>query len=67
MRAKYLRDNSFSHEIYTNDLPIGSKIWINIVKSLKLLEMVVRWVVRDGNTIRFLEDNWLWGSPIIHT
>ena len=53
MKAKYLSNSHFSYNLYNNDLPRGSKIWMNIMKSIGLLREGVRWITGNGQTIRF--------------
>lgn len=65
MRAKYLSSTQFIYKLY-NDLPRGSKIWMNIMKSRGLLREGLRWVIGNGQNIIFWEDNWLGGRLLVH-
>ena len=62
MKAKYLSNSLFTHNIFNNDLWGGSKIWMNIVKSRGILREGVRWIMGNGKNIRFWEDNWIGGK-----
>ena len=64
MRAKYLGNLIFSHCTWRNDLPMGSKIWCNIVKIRTILKEGVRWLLGNGNQINFWEDPWLIDKPL---
>ena len=52
-KAKYLMNLKLSHCTWRNDLPMGSKIWGNIVKNRTLFKDGVRWLVGNGNHINF--------------
>jgi hypothetical protein len=64
LKAKYLGNLKFSHCIWRNDLPMGSKIWGNIVRNRSLLREGMRWLVGYGNHINFWEDPWLAEKPL---
>jgi len=49
LQVKYLGNLNFIQCIWRNDLPMGSRIWVNIVKNRSLLREGVRWLVGDGN------------------
>jgi hypothetical protein len=66
IRAKYLTNTQFSYNLYNNDLPGGSKIWMNITKCRGLLKEGTKWVIGNGQAIRFWEDNWLDERPLVH-
>ena len=65
MKAKYLSNFPFNWNLFNNDLPQGSKIWMNIVGSRGLLREGTRWIVGNGHSIIFWEDNWMGGKPLV--
>ena len=65
MKVKYLSNSLFTWNLFNNDLLGGSKIWMNIVKSRSLLREGTRWIVRNGHSIIFWEDNWMGGKPLV--
>ena len=67
MKAKYLDNSPFSYHLFSNDLLVGSKIWTNIIRCRGLLREGVRWIVGRGKNIRFWEDNWVGGKPLIYS
>ena len=38
---------------------------MNIVRSRGLLREGTRWIVRNGHSIRFWEDNWMGGKSLV--
>ena len=62
MKAKYLSNSPFTNNLFNNDLLGGSKIWMNIVKSRGLLREGARWILGNGHSIRFWEDNCIGGG-----
>ena len=64
MRAKYLGNHNFSRCTWKNELPMGSKIWGNIMRNRTLMKEVVRWLLRNVNQINFWEDPWLIDEPL---
>ena len=63
MRAKYLGNLNFSQFTWRNDLPMGSKIWDNIVRNRTLLKEEARWLMGNGNQINFSKDPWIIDKP----
>ena len=66
MKAKYLSNSSFIYHLFNNDLPGGSKIWMNITRSRGMLREGVRWIIGNGHSIRFWEDNWVGGKLLVY-
>ena len=64
IKAKYLAHTPFWRKLYNNDLPGGSKVWQNIVRSRGILREGLRWIVGNGFNIRFWEDRWMDGKPL---
>ena len=64
LKANFLGNLKFSHCIWRNDLPIGSKIWGNIVRNINLLREGVRWSMGDDSQINFYEDSWVAEKPL---
>ena len=65
MKDKYLSNSLFNWNLFNNDLLGGSKIWMNVVKSRSLLREGRRWIVGNGHSIRFWEDNRMGGKPLV--
>ena len=65
VKAKYLGNLNFIHCIWRNDLPLGSRIWGNIIKYKILLREGVMCLVGDGIQVHFWEDTWLIDKPLI--
>ena len=67
MRAKYLVNTHFNYNLSNNELFGGSKFWKGILSSRSLLREGVRWMVGNGQKIRFWEDNWLGEKSLTHS
>ena len=67
VRAQYLQGELFHHALWTEALPQGSKIWNNMMHTQKILKMGCHWIVGNGDTIDFWEDQWLQDYPFKHT
>ena len=66
MKAKYLSNSSFIYHLFNNNFPRGSKIWMNITRSRGMLREGVRWIIGNGHSIRFWEDNCMGGKPLAY-
>ncbi len=59
MKAKYLSNSLFTWNLFNNDLLRGFEIRMNIVKSRRLLREGTKWIMGNGHSIKFWEDNWM--------
>lgn len=63
MEAKYLQGNPYKMMYQDNDLPNGSKLWVNICKCKTLLSKGAFWQLGNERSIRFWNDYWILNYP----
>ncbi|GLJ44906.1 hypothetical protein SUGI_0945370 [Cryptomeria japonica] len=66
-RAKYLDREQFHYNLSTVDLPQGSKLWNNILKSRLIVREGLKWQLGNGRKVRFWEDIWAEDRPLANT
>lgn len=66
IKAKYLDREHFYYNLNTTDLPQGSKLWNNILKSRVMVREGLKWQLGDGRKVRFWEDFLMEDGPLVN-
>ena len=66
MENKYFWRPFITYLLNEEDIPKVFNIWNGILRARDIAKRKAEWRVRNGNGIRFWQDNWLIQGPLIN-